>query len=83
MTRLEVAAILERYASKVIRIPGVSRTNPHAFAESKSELAGEMLAQARALRTEVKAPNDPSAIRPGVRIIRGRSIQVEARRKAA
>lgn len=85
MTPHDVAEILERYASKVTRIPGVSRTNPHAFAEAKSELAGEMTAEARQLRTVPRVPSTPGThgvIRPGVRTIGRREVRVETRRRA-
>ena len=80
MTRFEVAELLERYASKVTKIPGVSRLNPHAFAEAKSELAGEMVAEAKSLRTQPRMAPDHDAIRPGIRVIGLRKVVVERRR---
>ncbi|WP_158811204.1 hypothetical protein [Beijerinckia sp. L45] len=82
MTPFETAELLEQFASKVTQLPGVSRTNPHAFAEAKSELAGEMTALARKFRTVPRVPGQPGAIRPGLRIIGQRQIIVETRRKA-
>ena len=50
MIPCEIADLLEQIAIKVERLPGVSRTKPHAFAEAKSELKGEILAEVRKLR---------------------------------
>lgn len=83
MTDPEVAALLERFASQVIELPGVSRTNPHAFAEAKSELAGDMAALAKRLRTKSRQPAIArSAIVPGTITVGRREIRVETRRRA-
>ena len=82
MTSFEVADILERYASQVTRLPGVSRTNPHAFVEAKSELAGDMVRKAKELRTLPRVFAGRGAIHPGVRTIGRREVRVEVRRQA-
>ena len=76
----EVADLLERYASQVTKLPGVSRTRPYAFAEAKSELAGAMIAEARRLRTVPRAPMRPGLIVPGTITVGRREIRVERRR---
>ena len=79
----EVATLLERYASQVTELPGVSRTNPHAFAEAKSELAGAMRADAKILRTASrKTGAKPGAIVPGTITVGRHEIRVETRRRA-
>ena len=81
MTGVDVAELLERYAVQVNELPGVSRTNPHAFAEAKSELAGMMRSRAKELRTVIRTspPALVGAIRPGVRTIGRREVRVEVR----
>lgn len=86
MTPLSVAEMLERYADLVIRLPSVSRTNPHAAMEAKSELRGEMLAKAKQLRTALVAPiakASVDAISPGVRTFGRREVQVVRRTRRA
>ena len=80
MIPCEVADLLEQIAIKVERLPGVSRTKPHAFAEAKSELKGEILAEVRKLRTIPRQARIAAAIVPGPRTIHGRMIRVETRR---
>ena len=80
MTRHEVAELLERIATRVEQLPGVSRINPHIFAEAKSELAGGLRADAREYRTEPRSAPTPAAFQPGTRVIRGRKVAVELRR---
>lgn len=82
MTPVEVAELLERYAGKVRQIRGVSRRNPHVFAEDKSELAGEMLDEARRLRTPDKRHPDLDSFRSGTIRVGSRDVRVE-RRKAS
>ncbi len=78
----EVVALIEEFASQVTKLPGVSRTNPHAFAEAKSELAGAMIAKAKQLRTVPRAPGKPvGAIALGVRMIGKREVAVVTRRR--
>ena len=60
MTPVAIAEMLERYADLVIRLPSVSRTNPHVAMEAKSELRGEMIAEAKRLRTMSTAAGDAS-----------------------
>ena len=88
MTPIAVAELLERFADQVIQLPGVSRTNPHAFAEAKSELRGDMIAEAKRLRTmATPAPvrGFVGAIAPGVRTFGRREVPVvsRARRSAS
>ena len=81
MTRADLAARLEFYASQVRDIPGVCRRNPHAFVETKLDLASAMLAEAKELRTVPQAKViDLSAIRPGTRTVGRREVVVERRR---
>ena len=81
MIDIEVADLLEHYASQVSRLPGVSRTRPHAFAEAKSELAGAMIAEARRLRTVARGPSKPpGVIVPGTIAVGRREVRVERRR---
>ena len=85
MTPFAVADLLEQYAQQVRSLPGISRTNPHVFVESKSELAGEMISEAKRLRT-MAIPVAPvrlvGEIGTGRRAVRGREIRVERRRRA-
>ena len=80
MIPCEVAELLEQIAIKVEQLPGVSRTKPHAFAEAKSELKGEILAEVRRLRTVPRRAHVAAAIVPGTRTIQGRMVRVETRR---
>ncbi len=80
MTRHEVAELLERIATEVEQLPGVSRINPHVFADAKSELAGGLRAEAREYRTEPPIRPTPAAFQPGARVIGGRKVVVERRR---
>ena len=82
MTDPDVAALLEAFADKVIRLPGVSATRPHAFAESKSELRGEMLSKAKDLRTgsaTTVKPLSVGGIHSGARTIGRREVAVVTR----
>ena len=88
MTPVSIAEMLERYADLVIRLPSVSRTNPHAAMEAKSELRGEMIAEAKRLRTMTPPPATPptssvATITPGARSIGRREIQVVRRARRA
>ena len=80
MTRADLAARLEFYAGQVREIPGVSRRNPHAFVETKLDLASAMLAEAKELRTTAPSKPDLATIRPGTRTIGRREVVVERRR---
>ena len=81
--RAEFADVLERFASAVIELPGVSRTRPHLFAERKDELAKAM--QRAALEYRLSMPGAASTraagttIQPGTRRIGQRSVVVEVR----
>ena len=77
----EFADVLERFASDVMALQGVSRTNPHRFAEDKDELAKAMVAKARAYRAPPpRVAALVAAIRPGTRRVAGREVRVELRR---
>ena len=87
-TRAEFAEVLERFASEVIQLPGVSRVNPHVFAERKDELMKAMMAQARELRTRdprgmPQPAIDVGTIAPGLRRIGDREVPVERRGRRA
>lgn len=79
MTPVDVAELLERYAVRVIELPGVSRTRPHAFAEAKSELAGAMRAEAKRLRLGEAEQHSVATVPIGPRRLPGRVILVERR----
>ncbi len=91
--RAEFADVLERFASGVMALRGVSRTNPHRFAEDKDALAKAMVAEAREYRLSMattaaiaarSATNaQVAAIRTGSRRIGGREVPVELRRRRA
>ncbi len=82
--RAEFADVLERFASDVMALQGVSRTNPHRFAEDKDELAKVMVAKARAYRAPpprvAAIVTSLAVIRPGTRRVAGREVRVELRR---
>ena len=82
MTRIEVAELIERIASRVEHLPGVSRRNPHVFAESKFQLVDELRLEAKDFRT-VPARDLCGPIRPGTRLIAGRRVVVDVVRKRA
>ena len=79
MTPSAVADLLEAFAVKVLELPGVSRTRPHAFTEAKSELRGEILRKAAELRTVPAAPKPLPVLRPGFVQVGRRSVAVEVR----
>ncbi len=86
MTPVAVAEMLERYADLVIRLPSVSRTNPHIAMEAKSELRGEMIADAKRLRTMLVVPTptiNVATIALGIRSIGRREVQVVRRARRA
>ena len=79
--RAEFADVLERFASDVMALQGVSRINPHRFAEDKDALAKAMVARARAYRAPPpRVAAIVATIRPGMRRVAGRAIPVELRR---
>ena len=82
MTQAEVAELIERYALSVEQMPGPSSRNPHAYSDRKLTLVDEMRSHARQLRT-MPSRGDVVAFRPGVRIVAGRSVDVEVRRRRA
>ncbi len=79
MTPRAVADMLEEIATKVLELPGVSRTRPHAFVEAKSELRGEILRKAAELRTVPASPKPLPVLRPGSIQVGRRSVAVEVR----
>ncbi len=85
MTDAEIASMLEGFATKVLELPGVSRTRPHVFVEAKSELRGEMMRTVAELRTAPVMPKPTPVLRPGVidihasPINRRREVVVEVR----
>ena len=83
MTPHAVADLLERFATEVLELPGVSRTRPHAFVEAKSELRGEIMRKAAELRTGLVPPKSPlislPALRPGSIQVGRRVVAVEVR----
>ena len=82
MTRIDLADRLEHFAARVRSIRPADHRNPHAFVEDKSEVIGELMAEARELRTVVVVPIARPAIRPGVRTIGRRDVAVVVRRRA-
>ena len=80
LTHVEFADELEELAGLVVRLPGVSRRNPHAFAEAKSELAGRIRSRASELRAGIAARQNAATIIPGPRVIDRRRVLVEVRR---
>ena len=90
MTDPEIAAMLEEFARDVERLPGVSRTRPHAFVEAKSDLTHKMRVRAKELRTVLAARAPLPVMRPGVVQVapfgaglRRRDVVVEVRRRRA
>ena len=81
MTPLEVAARLEHFATRVRSIRAVCHRNPEAFFEDKSQVAAELMAEARELRVVVVATKPLPPIRPGTREIGRRAVRVEVRRR--
>lgn len=75
----DVAAMLEEYALEVEHLPGVSRINPHAFVEAKSELIHKLRLKAREMRTVPVIPKPLPMLRPGAVDVGRRSVQVEVR----
>ena len=81
MTPHDLADRLEHFARRVRSIRPADHRNPHAFVEDKSEVVGELMAEARELRTVVVLPVARPTIRPGIRMIGRRQVAVEARRR--
>lgn len=84
MDRDAVAQLFEQIGTAIEQLPGVSRRNPHAFAEAKSELAGKARRIARELQVAGPASDlaaAAAAILPGQRVIAGRRVSVETRRR--
>ncbi len=81
--RAEFADVLERFASQVIELRGVSRTRPHLFAEGKDELAKAMQRAAAAYRLAMPRiatiATDAASIKPGTRRVGQREVVVEVR----
>ena len=75
----EIAELLEGFATDVERLPGVSRTNPHAWGEAKSDLVHAMRCRAKVFRTVPVMPKPLPVMRPGSIEVGRRSVAVEVR----
>ena len=82
MTPHEMAARLEHFARRVRSIRPADHRRPDIFFEDQSEVAAELMAEARELRTVPSLPAAKPAIVAGTREIRDRRVHVEVRWRA-